>query len=160
MGRAAVERSLIGPADRDRAVMVVSVVPPDDQAVDEERLEDIEDRGLVAAADVGRGGERPADLPPELAVELDALVEELLQLPGHGAVIGGGAEDDAIVAEEVGGGRVLDPLQVHLEAFRLEDLRDPGRHSLCVPRPGIIGNEGFGHEIPPGLRRLWRREGG
>ena len=92
----------------------------------------------------------PPDLPPELPVELDALVEELLQLPGLGAVVGRGPEDDAVVAEEVGRGRVLDRLQVHLEALRLEDLGDPGRHLLGISRPGIIGNQGFGHRIPPG----------
>ena len=92
----------------------------------------------------------PPDLPPELPVELDTLVEELLQLPGHGAIVGRGPEDDAVVAEEVGRGRVLDRLQVHLEALRLEDLGDPGRHLLGISRPGIIGNQGFGHRIPPG----------
>ena len=91
----------------------------------------------------------PPDLPPELAVELDALVEELLQLPGHGAVVGRGPEDDAVVAEEVGRGRVLNRLQVDLETLRLEDLGDPGRHSLGISRPGIIRHHGFGHRVPP-----------
>jgi len=59
VGFATVERPPIGPADRDRAVVVEPVVPLDDHAVNEERLEDNEDRRLVAASDVGRGGESP-----------------------------------------------------------------------------------------------------
>ena len=48
MGCATVERPLVGSANRDRAVVVEPVVPLDDHAVNEERLEDNEDRRLVA----------------------------------------------------------------------------------------------------------------
>ena len=40
MGFATVERPPVGPADRDRAGVVEAVVPLDDHAVNEERLED------------------------------------------------------------------------------------------------------------------------
>ena len=81
-----------------------------------------------------------------MAWELKKLLDESAKI--HGKLRG-----------KVGGGRVLDRLQVHLEALRRKDFGDPGRHLHSISRPGMIGNQGFGHRIPPGTSTIMAKEG-
>ena len=61
----------------------------DDHPVDEHGLEHVKDSSLVSSANISTAGERAADLAGKLAVEAYRLINELFELGGHGAVIGG-----------------------------------------------------------------------
>ncbi len=69
--------------------MVPAVVAPDNHPVNEQGVQDVENRRLVAAADIGRGSERPPDLAPEPATGAMDRVD-FSKMWGMGSVLGPG----------------------------------------------------------------------
>src|SRR4030043_2187560 len=140
--------------------MVASIIPAHHHAVDEQRVEDVQDRCLISATDVGRRGEGAANPAPKLAVELDALVQELLERPGHRPIVGGGPEDKAVVAKEIADCRLPYFFQVDLKALRPQDIGDPDGHLFRVVGNRIVTNQRLGHEyFSYGLRMVFRNPG-
>jgi len=99
----------------------------------------------VLAVPLGaRGGEAAGDAAPEqvlLPVEGDRLVDQLLNLPGHVAEVGWGAQDQAVSLCELVDVAVLHPLELDLDALLPRTVPYPLGHPLGVPRLRVVDYE-------------------